>query len=359
MSVNSNYYNWNNTLGYNADVTCVITMRGVGKTYGLRKQFIMDWKKDGSRFVEVTRFKDEIDDIFSNYFEKLQKNKEKCVEGLLFRYDKKHVYVAEKPEEGKKPNWEIIGYFAALSQMQRTKKKTYVNVKRIVFDEAILDYTDRYHKYMPNEYALLANVVDSCTRENADNSDAKYTPKLYLLANACDLVNPIFARYGIDEAPKFGKQWYDGKTFLLDYVDPGKSAKNKLDNTLAGRMIRGTKEADAIAKNIFKNANNDFIAQKTPEATFNFGVVYRGHKFGVWLDYDEGYYYVTSKIPKNTKEPIYALTRDDNKANLIAAKRSEYVLKTFVELYYIGVIKYESIALRNNFLDALSLFGVR
>lgn len=352
------FYNWNDTLGYNADVTCVITMRGVGKTYGLRKQFVKDWLKDGSRFVEVTRYKDEVDDIFDNYFEKLEANAEECVKDLIFRYTKKNVFVAHKPKEGEKPEWETIGYFAALSQMQRTKKKTYVNVKRILFDEAILDYSDRFHRYLPNEWSLLTNVVDSCTRENAD-SEVDTSPHVYLLANACDLVNPIFARYGINEAPKFGKQWYAGKSFLLDYVDPKISAVKKIENTLAGRMMKGTQEAETIAQNKFKNADSDFIASKTSGAKFSFGVIYRSHKFGIWLDWEEGYYYVTSKIPKNTKEPIYALTRDDNKANLIAAKRSEYTLKTFVELYYAGVVKYENVALQNNFLDALSLFGVR
>ena len=36
------FYNWQKTLSYNADVTMVIGARGIGKTYGLRLQFIRD-----------------------------------------------------------------------------------------------------------------------------------------------------------------------------------------------------------------------------------------------------------------------------------------------------------------------------
>ena len=34
----TDYYDWHKTLSYNADVTMVIGARGIGKTYGLRKQ---------------------------------------------------------------------------------------------------------------------------------------------------------------------------------------------------------------------------------------------------------------------------------------------------------------------------------
>lgn len=57
------YYDWEKTLSYDADVTMVIGARGVGKTFGLRKQCIKDFLRDGSRFVEVTRFKNELSGV--------------------------------------------------------------------------------------------------------------------------------------------------------------------------------------------------------------------------------------------------------------------------------------------------------
>ena len=38
----ADFYDWQKTLSYDADVTMVIGTRGVGKTFGLRTQFIRD-----------------------------------------------------------------------------------------------------------------------------------------------------------------------------------------------------------------------------------------------------------------------------------------------------------------------------
>ena len=53
----SKYYDWNKTLAYDADVTMVVGARGIGKTYGVRLQCIMDYIKNGFRFVELVRYK--------------------------------------------------------------------------------------------------------------------------------------------------------------------------------------------------------------------------------------------------------------------------------------------------------------
>ena len=73
---------------------------------------------------------------------------------------------------------------------------------------------------------------------------------------------PYFIRYGIKEEPKFGYSWHAGKTFLLHYVESGEEADEKLNETVSGRMVRGTAEADVIARNKFANANADFVGAK-------------------------------------------------------------------------------------------------
>ena len=65
------YYDWNLTLSYDADVTMVVGARGIGKTYGLRLQFIRDFLKDGSRFVELTRHQKQLSDFTSTYFDRI------------------------------------------------------------------------------------------------------------------------------------------------------------------------------------------------------------------------------------------------------------------------------------------------
>ena len=70
------YYDWPKTFSYDADVTMVVGARGVGKTYGLRTQFIRDFLKDGSRFVELTRYKNELFGVANGYFDRVGKQAE-------------------------------------------------------------------------------------------------------------------------------------------------------------------------------------------------------------------------------------------------------------------------------------------
>ena len=65
------FYDWAKTLSYDADVTMVIGARGIGKTFGLRRQCIRDFLKDGSRFVEITRYNNELSGVSDGYFNRL------------------------------------------------------------------------------------------------------------------------------------------------------------------------------------------------------------------------------------------------------------------------------------------------
>ena len=350
------YYDWNKTLSYDADVTMVVGARGIGKTYGLRKQFIRDYLNNGYRFVELTRHAKQLSGFTSSYFSRIIENKE--FPDYEFRTDTKHAYIAKRVEEGEKKKWDICGYFGALTMAQEMKKWTFSKVKRILLDEAVIDKRiDKYHRYLANEFSILANVVDSVSRERPD-SDANSRPHVYLLGNACDLLNPYFAVYDIGE-PKEGYSWHSGKTMILHYVKDAEYAKAKNANTVAGRMLDQTLDGLVASGNEFIRYSNDFVFKKPKHSKFQMGIVYHGNKYGIWLDELNGYYYISRKIPKNTPKPIFALTAEDNKINYIAAKKAEAALQGFVELYYLGIVRYESSLIKNEFFDILALFGVR
>lgn len=352
----SEYYDWNKTLSYDADVTMVVGARGIGKTYGLRLQFIRDWIKDGSRFVELVRHKNELSDFSATYFNRISENEEFA--NYVFKTSPRYAYIAEKPKKNKKPKWHLIGYFGALTEAQAMKKRTYSKVKRMLLDEAVIDKRlDRYHNYLPNEFGILANILDSVSRERAETVNSERV-RVYLLGNACDLLNVYFAAYGINEQPRFGYSWHKNKTMLLHYVKDIDYATSKSKGTVAGRMLANTVDEAVASGNEFITSSKDFVYRKPKWAKFHFGIVYRELRFGVWADFREGYYYVTDKIPNNA-EPIFALTASDNKVNYIMAKRAEGVMRDFADMYYVGIIRYETPYIKERFIEVLNLFGVR
>lgn len=353
----SDFYDWNKTLSYDADVTMVVGARGIGKTYGLRLQFIRDWIKDGSRFVELVRFKNELSDFAATYFNRIEENME--FPDYVFKTTPRHAYIAEKPKcKDDKPKWQLIGYFGAMTEAQAMKKRTYSKVKRLLLDEAVIDKRlDRYHNYLPNEFGILVNILDSVSRERSETENSKRC-RVYLLGNACDLLNVYFGAYGVNAEPKPGFSWHKNKTMLLHYVKDVEYGKAKTKDTVAGRMLADTIDERVASSNEFIRSSNDFVYKKPKNAKFYFGVVYLDLKFGVWADYKEGYYYISDKIPRNG-EPIFALTASDNRVNYIMAKRAEGRLRTFVDLYYLGIIRYETPYLKEKFIEVLNLFGVK
>lgn len=362
------YYDWQKTFTYDADVTMVIGARDVGKTFGLREQFLRDYMRDGSRFVALSRTKARIPKLSAGFFDgviaktednKLQEwiNEERPV----FRTSLSRMQVGHTLNNGKASDFKDIGYFVALSRKQDAKEETFVNVRRLVLDEAIIEPDERqYSRYQRDEWGKLASIVDSCSRERPDQTAHK--PNVYLLANACDLVNPWFQELGINTIPEYGRHWYRNKTFLLDYVDPsayeGDYADAKLDGTVSGRMLRGRSGAKSYAQNAFE-VRLDLVADRSANARYEEGFIYRGQIFGVWVDVKQALTFITPTFAQGIYRPMYALTSEDNRINYLTAKKAEKALRDLVQLYSVGAIRFTTPAIQESFLRMLRDFGVR
>lgn len=345
------FYDWPKTMSYGADVTMVVAPRGRGKTFGLRRQLLSRAVKTGGpRFAEVCRFKAELPGVMEGYFARLADLPE------FAEYE----FRAEGREgsfrrQGTDEAWQVCCYFVALSEAQNLKKRTYRAVAGIIFDEALLQPGMGWVRYLPREPEVLANVVDTLTRQIPGVPAPR--PHLYLLANAVDLVNPYFAAWGIDRVPPFGYSWHAGHVVLLHYEEPGMFTRLRAEETLAGRMLRGTDEAATAFGNDFAVTGTDTVEERPASARFLYGIAYAGRTFGVWPDRLEGLVYVDRKVPAGGL--VYALTRADGTVDRVQARRSNRALKSLASAHYDGVLRYDSPATRELLLDALQLFGVR
>lgn len=342
------YYDWGGVLSRRADISMVITARGRGKTYGLRLQCVRDFLRDGSRFAEVCRYQKELQGISAGYFDRLAARED--LAEYEFKTEGRRGYIRRKEQK----EWSCICYFVALTESQAAKKRTYERIRRIIFDEALVE-PGSYLRYLPREWQLLTNLVDTLTREHAGETGVR--PHAYLLGNACDLTNPYFAAWGIDAVPPFGYSWHAGRRVLLHYEDPGEYAVRKATETLAGRMAATSDEGAVALDNRFHVAAAGDIFKKPSTAKFWIGIVYRGERFGVWIDWADGYYYVNRQLPDGAT-PVYALTRQDNTANRLAARRATPALRALVDGYYERLVRFDTVATREHLLDALRMFGV-
>lgn len=350
MSSKFEYYDWQRTLSYDAEVTMVVTARGRGKTYGIRLRAVKDALMHGTPFVEICRYQTELAGMMRGYFDRLQADGH--FTDWTFRTQGGEAFATKDAPETKHKKWIRVGYFVSLSSQQSLKKHTFSNVRRIIFDEVILDSNDKMHRYLPNEFNVFVNLVDTITRQRPGE---KTQARVYLLGNSVDLVNPYFRRFGVTSAPKPGYTWYNHKHFLLHYEQDDAWGEARAEDTMVGHMLIG-EEAQRSLFNSFE-IDEQWIDNKTSDAVFTFGLRYAGESFGIWGDFKHDLLYVNRQIPRDA-EDVYSLTLSDQTVDFNVLDRSSKRMKAVVNIATRGLIRYSDGACLQMFREILTLYGL-
>lgn len=336
--------------GTNAEICIIIGARSIGKTFTLRLELTRKCIQAGTTYAVLSRTKDESKAVSRGFFDKLQS--EGFFPEYRFKIEKGAAYVA--PANAEHPEWRVICYFIALTAFQRDKQTTFANVRDILFDEALIDTRDRYHRYLTYEFSLFADACSTVFREQPNDGISRH---VYILGNSCDLTAPYLREYGISKPPSYGFHWYRNKTVLLWYVEPW-DAETRKARTLVGRMLAGSDAARVAFDNAFDTGSDADIARKSAGARFAFAVKYQVQTFAVWIDYQTGITYVNEQVPKDSAKP-YALTKKDGAVDYRMLRKSDDLLTMISNLYYAGNVRYESPALREAFLEVLSFIGIK
>lgn len=364
---------WNRILSYDADVTCIADARGRGKTFGMREIFLRDAIRHNQNFVQIVRTETRIPQISNGFFDALYKpnargeatsefaRRNPCVfkrQGHDYLWQPVPEGAREDPKwKPKKKEWRRCGYFVSLSKAQQYKEQTFVNVRRLCLDEALIERPNGHNNYLPYEFIDLVSIVSSCVREQP--GDGRHKPNVYLLANACSIVNPYFQHYGIANVPPDGFSWHANKTFLLYVGHDTAYGQTMASDTVAGRMSQGTAAAAMINDNQFVTKRDWAVAPKTARATFMYGFVCNGTSYGVWSDMREGLFYVNEQVPRNAN-PVFALTASDNSINYVIGRRAEPVLRGLYEMYEYKQVRFSSASVQERVeREVFSLYGMR
>ena len=190
------YYDWAKTHSYNRRWNFIITARGYGKTYGLRLQCLNDYRKRRQRFLCIVRNKIDTAPIAAQYFAKIQKDGNYTEYEFEFFMKERALKVRDRRFDN--APWDVIGYFVAMTEEQFLKNLTFAHgedVRRIVFDEAIIEKKDKHHHYNRREWAILNGIISTVTRETPEKPSIA---NVYLFGNAVDMTCPLFQALGIE-----------------------------------------------------------------------------------------------------------------------------------------------------------------
>lgn len=288
------------------------------------EQFI----KKHSQFLYLRRYENEIKEIFEQT--KGQKD---------FFDDIKNQFPDHTLEAKNRKFYcdgEVFGFAKRMTEAQDLKSSVYQNVKTIIFDEFVIE-DNRHRQYLKNEGMVLLGIIDSIIRNRSDI-------KIFILGNAVKGIeySPLFSFF--DLSLPYGKdiKLFKDNLILVQYMNNEMFSKER-EQTLIGKLSKGTDYNKYALQNQILDKNNSFLAKKTGSSKFSFALIYEGETYGIWNDYHGGHVYVSNDYDTYTPYK-FSMTLADHSPNIMmfnSMKRYSF-WKNFLENFKLGVVYFES-----------------
>lgn len=328
------YYNYRKTLSYQANLNFIIGERGVGKTYGLLKEFVKNFQKTEQQFMYVRRYQSEIDKIDKKLFDAHLRNHE-FGEDFGLSYNKQTYYYNGLP----------VCYMHALSKESDLKSVPLPNIRYIIYDEFLI--TNRTKRYLPHEPNAFLSLIQSVYRER--------DPHVFCLGNASSITNPYFSFFNLSLPYKSEYKTFKNGTILVNYIQ-NQAYRAKMKKSKFGQIIAGTAYGDYAIENQFINDDHSFIARRTPKSWLFACLYIEQRNYGLWIDSSSGNMYISKAYdPKNPRN--FALLQSDHTeiSRLVTVRNSPW-FKKMIDCYRNNQLFFENINIKNYVLKAINQY---
>jgi len=326
------YLNLGLILSFNCLFNFIIGNRGCGKTYGCKKRVVKLFLEKGFQFVYLRRFDSELSESAEGYFNDIIKNNE--FPDTTIEYKEGCYYI----------NGEIAGYAMALTKAKDYKSSSFPDVWTIIFDEFLIE-DNGYTRFLKNEVKQFLGFYMSIDRYRGVT--------VFFLGNSTEFINPYTLFFNI---PRPFNSDYVRKDDILLYLAQDEAFIKEAEQTRFGKLIAGTDFAEYAIKNKFADTSKTFLQRKTEKAQYYFTFIYKGEKYGIWVDYNAGKMFVSANIDE-TCGILYSLTVEDHTPNtlLINQLNKSPFFKNFIENYKMGNVYFESQKIKSIVYDVIRL----
>lgn len=315
---------------------------GVGKSYGAKKFVIEQFIKKHAQFLYLRRYDNELKEIFE-----LTKGQKEYFDDIKNKFPEHELQAKNRKFYC---DGEVFGFAKRMTEAQELKSSVYQNVKTIIIDEYLIEDT-RHKHYLKNEGMILLGIIDSIVRNRSDI-------KIFILSNAVEGLeySPLFSFFNLILPYNNDIKLFKDNMILVQYMNNEEFRKER-ENTLIGKLAKGTRYEDYALHNKILDRNESFIDHKTGSAKFNFALIYEGNVYGVWNDYQEGKVFISNDYDKYTPY-MFTMTLKDNRPNtmMFNAMRKFNFWRNFLENFNLGLVYYENQKIKHNMLALIKQY---
>ena len=191
---------------------------------------------------------------------------------------------------------------------------------------------------MKNEVFAFLGLIETIARTR--------DIRVFMLGNSVTEINPYFLFFDISIPYNNDIKLYKDGMILLQYVSGIEFAKAKR-GTRFGKLVSGTDYEEYAIDNKFIDESKMFIEHKTGQSKFSFSFIYKGNKYGVWIDYNMSKMYVSNDYIDNGL--CFATTTEDHSPNtmLYSIAKKYNCWNTFIQQFKLGNVYFENMKIKN------------
>lgn len=336
------YYDFGPVLSHNCVLNFIAGARGIGKTFGFKRLVIDAWIRKRDQFIYLRRFEEELKTI-DQFFADIQH----LYPQWDFRVDGRKFLVApSSTRDDKKRDWEVIGFAMALSTAQNRKSVSYIRVKKVGFDEFILEKSAQH--YLPNEAEILINFINTVDRNQDDTV-------FICMANAVTIDNPYFTYLKIipPQADALKRKDYvkdkSPAKFWIAHFPDSHEFKNSIADTRYGQFIAGTAYYDYAVGNQFSDNHLHLVGDKSSDALHFFNLETRAGTMSVWKDETHRKWFVMSRVPTGRLMLTMMPEKMDETKTLVFP--NDEIILQLMSAFRTRKVWFDNPATRNVFID--------
>ena len=331
------FYDFGKLVSYNALLNFVIGERGVGKTYGAIKFAVKDFLKNGHQFVYVRRYATELETSVPKFFDAIIENNEfPDVEFKIKRSKKLTVFYINGKE---------AGYALPLSTAMILKSTSFAKVKNIIFDEFIIDKGTYHYLGGLKEVESFLDLIETIGRLR--------DVRVFCLGNALTITNPYFIYFNL--TLPYGSEFKTFKNGLIvvNYIKNDEYRKVKRESRF-GQLIEGTDFGKYVIDNKFLRDNPTFIEKRPSYCTHFSVIIINGKSYGTWRDKKNDMIYVSTDHDPNNPCCFAFDNKSHDEHTILMNARTSVWFKIVIDAYRMGLLRFESQVIKNEFMDKIN-----